>query len=288
MRGALERAAFDLTDGRCGALDLPWHQVRFQYVAALRALWRDAGLAPATVNVRLSAVRGVLKSAWQLGLMSAEDYHRAAAVPNVRGARLPAGRAVTPAEMKALFDACARDRTAGGDRDAALLAVLYGGALRRSEASALDLSDWLEDEGRLLVRGKGDRQRSVFLPAPAAVAVSAWIRRRGTHEGPLFHPINKSGRIDRGSSLSGHAMGCRLARRAGQAGVAPCTCHDLRRTHVSDALDNSADITAVSANVGHVSVTTTARYDRRGERAQRKAAQAVHVPYVARVASGSG
>jgi len=211
------------------------------------ALERAAGLAPSTVNVRLASVRGVLRAAWQPGLVSAE--------------------------MKALFDACARDRTAGGDRDAALLAVLYGGALRRSEASALDLSDWLEDEGRLLVRGKGDRQRSVFLPAPAAVAVSAWIRRRGTHEGPLFHPINKSGRIDRGSSLSGHAMGCRLARRAGQAGVAPCTCHDLRRTHVSDALDNSADITAVSAYVGHASVITTARYDRRGERPRRWAVQ---------------
>ena len=63
--------------------------------------------APATANKILSIVRGVLRQAWKLGLTTTDDYRRAIAVPAIPGSRLPAGRALEPGEIRALFQACA-------------------------------------------------------------------------------------------------------------------------------------------------------------------------------------
>jgi hypothetical protein len=72
-------------------LRVNWRALRFQHTAAIRAQLLDR-YTPATVNGMLSALRGVLKAARELGYMSAEDYQRAAAVKKVKGETLPAGR----------------------------------------------------------------------------------------------------------------------------------------------------------------------------------------------------
>ena len=73
----------------------PWQSLRFAHVAALRAAFAER-FATATANKYLSAIRQVMRQAWLLGLMDSDDYHRAAAVRNVKGSRLPARRRTRP------------------------------------------------------------------------------------------------------------------------------------------------------------------------------------------------
>ena len=130
MRDALDTIAHIVTSGRNDAATLDWPSLRYQHTAAIREELA-AKYSPATVNKQLSALRGVLKESWRLGLMTAEDYHKAADLKAVKGERLPSGRALSHGEIHALFGACGKD-TAGA-RDAALLAVLYGAGIRRSQ-----------------------------------------------------------------------------------------------------------------------------------------------------------
>ncbi len=112
----------------------PWWEVTYRDAMTVRIALTEH-YSPASVNKMLSALRGVLKQWWRLGLMDADAYHRAAAVENVRGCNLLSGRALAGEEIAALFATCAADPTPKGARDAALLAVFYGCGLRRAGTS---------------------------------------------------------------------------------------------------------------------------------------------------------
>jgi site-specific recombinase XerD len=198
----------------------------------------------------------------------------------VTGTRLPAGRGLAAGELRALFTATA-DGTPSGSRDAALLAVLYGGGLRREEAVALLVGDYDPEAGSLRVRGKGGRERIAY--ATNGDALDDWLQVRGVEPGPLFVPVDKAGRLTI-RRITGTAVLYLLRRRATAVGVARFSPHDLRRSYVSDLLDAGADISTVQRLAGHTQVTTTQRYDRRGEREKRKAAELLHVPYARRTA----
>ena len=116
QRSALEAIAREL--GAAGDLNaVPWARLRYPHVAALRTRIAEK-YAPATANRFLSALRGVLQQAKRLGQMSAEDCASACDVKGVKGSREPAGRALSAAELGALFRACDVATTAGA-RDAA-------------------------------------------------------------------------------------------------------------------------------------------------------------------------
>lgn len=278
MRAALDVIAAILTAGICNAESCPWHGLRFQHTQAARAALAER-YKPATTNKMLSALRGVLHAAFQLGQMTAEDYTRAIDLKPVRGAGLPRGRALSAGELRALFAACADDPTPAGRRDAAILAVLYGGGARRAEAAALELADWHEDTGALVIReGKGRKPRTVYLTGGACGALGAWLALRGPQPGRLFWPMDKAGR-PRPGAMSDQALYDVCKKRAARARVKDFSPHDLRRSFVSDLLDAGADIVSVQGLAGHANVNTTGKYDRRGETARRKAAGLLYVPY---------
>ena len=281
MAGALDTIAAILTGGACNAAEVNWPAVRYQHAQAVRSTLSER-YAPATANKHIAALRGVLQEAWRLGLMSAEDYHRTVDLQPVRGERLPAGRAVQHDELAALFASCQDDDAPAGARDAALLAVLYGGGLRRAEVVALDVSDYNRTTGMLTIRaGKGNKARTAYATNGGRTALEAWLRLRGDAPGPLFPPINKGGRIGSGAMTPGAVLQL-LQRRAAKAGVEHFSPHDLRRTFIGDLLDSGADLATVQHMAGHANPTTTARYDRRGEAAKRRAAELLHVPYAPR------
>jgi integrase len=280
MRQCLEVIAQLVSSGRHDALTLPWHELRFQHTAAIRSALAER-YAPAGANKMLAALRGVLKACWQLDLVSAEEYHRAAALPGVRGERLPKGRALRQGELRALFAACAADPSPAGARDAALLAVSYACGLRRSELVHLDLADYTRETGELRIRvAKGGKQRLAYVQNGAADALEAWLEVRGPEPGPLFAAVNHGGRIIAGR-LTSQVPRWACLKRGQEAGVAAFSPHDLRRTFISDLLDAGVDLVTVQKLAGHANVTTTARYDRRTEAAKRQGAAKLHVPYVA-------
>jgi len=283
MRQSLDAIAGLLTGGVADATGVDWSAVRYQHCQAVRARLAET-YAPATTNKALSALRGTLRECWRLGLTTSEDFHRAADLQAVRGETLPRGRALGAGELAALMGACSKDPGPAGARDAALLALLYGGGLRRSEAVALDLDDYEPESRELTIRaGKGHKDRTGYASNGSSLALADWLTVRGDEPGPLFTAIGKGGRLSQ-DRLSGQAIHVMLQKRSRQAGVAHLSPHDLRRSFVSHLLDAGADITTVSKMAGHASVTTTARYDRRGEVAKKRAAELLLVPYTGRPA----
>jgi integrase len=280
MRQALRVIAQLVSAGRADARKLAWENLRYQHTQAIRARLMET-YSPASTNKFLTALRGALKEAWRLGLLSAEDYHRATDVKGIRAETLPRGRALSSGELRALFEVCA-DGTKAGVRDAALLAVCYAGGLRRSEVVALDVADYAPTTGALTVRGgKGRKDRIVYAANGSADALADWLSLRGSELGALFAPVNKGDRITLRRMTDQAVFGI-VRRRGDEAGIARFSPHDLRRTFVSDLLDAGADLTTTKKLAGHSSEVTTGRYDRRGEEAKKKAAHLLHVPYVRR------
>jgi site-specific recombinase XerD len=304
MRTRLEYIA-ELLTGRKTLHALPWEKLRYEHVVAIRALLQERKLAPASINATLYAIRGVAKAAWNMSLMSAEDYARIRNVKPSHSTRLPAGRPVASDELSALLEACAKDPSPAGTRDAALLGVLYCGGLRRAEAASLNIEDFDPDSGALKVVGQGNKERLVYIMANAAQALKDWLNWRGAsafaqklestaaievEQGtvagstpgskvqPLFCPVRKNGRIQI-RRMTDQAIYLVLQKRAMEAHIVHCSPHDLRRTFISDLLDQDIDIVTVQELAGHASASTTARYDRRGERAKQAAASTLHLPY---------
>lgn len=278
VRNDLDTIAGLLSGGEADRSGIPWHLLRYEHAATIRQRLAER-FAPSSANRMLSSLRGVLRVAWNLGLLAAEDYQRVAGVKAVKGTRLPTGRALAAGEIRTLFRICAEDARPAGIRDAALLAVLYGAGVRRAEVVKLDLADFVADSGEIRVRaGKGNKDRLTYVQGLGCTAVEVWVDVRGPEAGPLFVPIHRSGRI-RIRQMREQSIYDILKRRADAAGVPPFSPHDLRRTFAGDLLDAGADISLVQQLLGHASVATTQRYDRRGEAAKRRAAGLLHIPY---------
>ena len=274
----LERIAKLYSNDTLSIDTFQWHLLRYQDVQAIHTLLVEkAGLKKSTANTCLTNLRTVLKTAVRLGQMSNDDFQNATDIKAYKSDTLPRGRALKTGEISALMIAATRSVDNACARNAALVTVLYGAGLRRSELVNLDLKDYEPETGALTVRaGKGNKDRVTYLGTTAPV--EDWILVRGSLPGPLFTHINKSDRITL-RRLGVSSVTFILQELAKQAGVEAFSPHDLRRSFISDLLDKGADIATAQKLAGHTSVETTARYDRRGEVTKRNAAGLLHVPY---------
>lgn len=277
-----------------------------QYAAELQR----AGKSPATINRKLAAVRWWAR---RLSDLAFEDRSltrdqreevstqaaRVAGVTDVTGSREKAGREITAGELSALMSACAADPTPAGVRDAALIALAWSTGARRSELAGLTLADvkWIDAESAdLVIRGKGDKERKVYIYNGAAAALRDWLAVRGDGAGLIFVSITKGGKVQTGERLTGvkgenmpqtkaaglsdEALAQMLEKRRQEAGLTQrLTWHDFRRTFAGTLLDNGSDLVTVQKLMGHSSPITTSNYDRRGDEVKRKAVKGLHVPY---------
>lgn len=264
MHGALNTVARALgaappADG----VSYPWHDLCYETAREVPARLADLGLKAPTINKCLVAFRGVLEAAWRAGAMPDEVYRRIQ-IRNVRGRSLPAGRALDEADLDAVLRAVAL----APPRDVALLAVLYGCGLRRIEATRLRREDYDPRAGRIVARGKGGKERSIPVPLEWRGAVDRHqaILAPGA---PMFS--SRRGRLSRSGVSAIVEAFCR------RAGVRRFTPHDLRRTFATRVIDRSDPLIAQGL-LGHESLDTTRRYDRRGEAAEVRAVQAIRGP----------
>jgi len=279
MIGALNLSAMILSAGQCDHKTCPWWLLRKAHTNALRA-WLAQNRSAATGNKVLSAVRGTLRAAWDMELIETDAYMRAVSIKAIKGEKvsLAAGRALTDGEKAALIAICRADPSPAGARDAAIFGLGVFGGLRRAELAGLQLDDYSKDHGVLIVRGKGNKTRTVHIARGVDAALDDWLHVRGAQPGPLFKSINKGGRVTT-DGISDSAVYDALAKRATAAGVKKFSPHDLRRTFAGDLLDAGADIATVQRIMGHSDSNTTAGYDRRGERSKQAAIGKLHMAW---------
>lgn len=98
MRESLEHIAQIMSKGELNTLNFPWSSLRYQHTQAIYTHLLETR-APATANKMIAALGRVLKEAWKLGQMTAEDYHRAIAIERRTGQRLLKGRALSGGKL---------------------------------------------------------------------------------------------------------------------------------------------------------------------------------------------
>ncbi len=212
-----------------------------------------AGSAARTVV----AVRGFHRFTVREGLTAVDPS--ASVRPPAPAKRLP--KALPLADIERILDAAGAPGTALALRDRALLEVLYGTGARISEAVGLDLDDLDPEQGTVLLRGKGSKERIVPVGSFALAAVEAYLVRGRSELSAAGRGVPAMFLNARGGRLSRQSAWTVLAKAADRAGVtAEVSPHTLRHSFATHLLDGGADVRVVQELLGHASVTTTQVY----------------------------
>ncbi|MEW6737629.1 MAG: tyrosine-type recombinase/integrase [Acidobacteriota bacterium] len=256
-RRAYERALKDF---------LYWHEengrpplnkaVVQSYVANLR----DSGLSPSSINQRLAAIRKLVSEAADNGGL---DQQTASVIRSVKGVRQEGRRAgnwLTKQQAQEILNATDLS-SLKGVRDRAILALLIGCGLRRTEAAKMEISHIQQREGRWVIIdliGKRNKIRSVPMPNWAKAAIDEWLRLVGIRKGKIFLSINKGGRVY-GEGMTPQAIRDIVVEYAEKIGVEVAP-HDLRRTFAKLAHKGGAALEQIQLSLGHSSIKTTEVY----------------------------
>ena len=229
-------------------------------VQEYRVFLERKGLAPSSINIRLAAIRRFALEAADNCLLAPEI---ASAISRVKGAKhagVRMGRWLDAPQSEMLLRA-PDISTTKGRRDAAILALLLGGGLRRSEVAAVTFEHIQQREGRWVVadlRGKGGRIRTVPIPPWVHDSTQSWATAAQLCHGRIFRAVDKRGSV-RSDRLSAQAVFAILKGYASSLGldVAP---HDMRRTWARLAKTGGAPLEQIQLSLGHASVVTTELY----------------------------
>lgn len=246
---------------------LSWYQTTGQqrldkatvqrYVAGLHEL----GASPANINQRLSAIRRFAQEAADNGLISDQ---LATGIGNVKGVKqegLRAGNWLDKQRAQELINA-PNTTTLKGLRDRAILAVMVGCGLRRSEVANLTVQHIQQRDGRWCIVdlvGKRGRVRTIPMPSWAKAAIDEWTRTGEVSNGRLFRGINKGDYVA-GNSMTDQAIANVVRQYASMVDATGIAAHDLRRTYAKLSHKGGAALEQIQLSLGHSSIRTTERY----------------------------
>jgi site-specific recombinase XerD len=166
-------------------------------------------------------------------------------------------------ELKRVFQEPDLD-TMGGLRDRAILELLFSSGLRVSELVGLDRDHINLKRREFMVRGKGQKDRPIFISPEAARWVEEYLGKRQDTSRPLFVRYSGSKQVDLSGNfhrLTARSIQRLVARYALLAGITKhVSPHTLRHSFATDLLMNGADLRSVQALLGHSNIATTQIY----------------------------
>lgn len=238
-----------------------------EYVVKHLNKLESKGLSYRSINAHLSIIKGFIKQCWISGRISSNNYLKIDAIPQKKGYREPVGRSLSPVEVEKLFESCDKLRNvAQRRRAAAIIALGFFMGLRRSEIGGLRKRDIDFDKGVCRVIGKGNKEVSIPLSKLTLPYLKSWIeecRSQGVNGTFLFGHISSSGRILNLHGLRGEAVLITYNAVVSLATIQhKTTAHDMRRTLITNLLDQELSPRIVQAIARHNSIKTTLSYDR--------------------------
>jgi integrase/recombinase XerC len=275
MRYVLQDAADRLGLDDVNLEDIDWHLLQPEQVIALVAALREDGYAPNTSSLYVNAVRGVMNEAWRMSLISQEHLLKMRSVKAASGTRLGQGRNLRRTLIREMMEVCAADPRPQGLRDAAVIGILYGSGMRKSESVNLDLAQIDFAQRSLRVIGKGNKELVKYAPDWAFAKLQAWLefRRGQLKEGEeddtfLFNRIRRGSHITR-ERITKHAIYYIARQRGDQVGV-KIMPHDFRRSFITRVIEEH-DLSIAQKLAHHTNIQTTASYDVRDDNERRRA-----------------
>lgn len=215
-------------------------------------------ISKATQNYHLIALRSFLKYLAKRDIEAlTSDKIELASV------KRPQVGFLEPAELERMLEAI-NIGTPVGLRDRAIIELLFSGGLRVSELVSLNRDHINLGRGEFSIRGKGQKDRLIFISPVAAEWLERYIKSRPDNFKPLFiHYSGSQDGLDDGAytRLTTRSVQRLVGRYAKLAGITKhVTPHTLRHSFATDLLSNGADLRSVQSLLGHANVSTTQIY----------------------------